>query len=92
MQSIATSGGFHSGGNGRFSCGLIVHGVADDRAGHAVAAAAPSAQLGADDGDHLDAFLAQQRVGVDVAVVGEDHAGGCADEIGAAVPLGALAL
>ena len=34
--------------------------VADDRAGHAVAAAATAAQLGADDRDHLDAGLAQQ--------------------------------
>ena len=35
-----------------------VHGVAGDRAGHAVAAAASPAELGADDRDHLDAGLA----------------------------------
>src|SRR6185503_17384989 len=34
--------------------------VADDRARHAVAAPAASAQFGPDDGDHLDAGLAQQ--------------------------------
>ena len=56
-----------------------------------MAAAAAAAELGADDGDDLDAFLAQQRVGVGVAVVGEDHAGRGADEVGAAVPLRALA-
>ena len=69
----------------------VVHGVADDRAGHAVAAAAAAAELGADDRDDLDALLAQQRVGVGVAVVGEHHARRGADEVGAAVPLGALA-
>src|SRR6185312_3624428 len=47
--------------------------VADQRTRHAVAAAAASAELGADDGDHLDACPAQQRVGVGVAVVGEHH-------------------
>jgi hypothetical protein len=37
--------------------GLEVDGVADQRAGHAVTAAAPAAELGADDGDDLDACL-----------------------------------
>jgi hypothetical protein len=61
----------------------LIRGVADDRAGHAMAAAAAAAELGADDGDDLDALLAQQRVGVGVAVVGEDHARRGADQVGA---------
>ena len=55
-------------------------------------AAATTAQFRADDGDHLDAFLAQQRVGVGVAVIGVDDAWRRADEVGAAVPLRPLAL
>src|SRR5689334_7460938 len=43
--------------------------VSGDGAGHAMAAAAPAAELGALDGDHLDTRAAQQRVGVDIAVV-----------------------
>src|SRR5262249_58598030 len=62
----------------------VVDRVTDNRAGHAVSAATSAAQLGAGDGDYLDARLSQQRVGVDVAVVGENDAGGDADEIGAA--------
>ena len=42
--------------------------IADDRTGHAVPAAATTAQFGADNGDHLDARPAQQRVGVRVGV------------------------
>src|SRR5882757_2380388 len=67
-----------------------VDGVPDQRARHAVAAAAAAAEFGADDGDHLDACPAQQRVGVGVAVVGEHHAGFDGDEVVAAVPLLAL--
>ncbi len=70
----------------------VVDRIPDDRAGHAVPAAAAAAEFRADDRDHLDAFLAQQRVGVRVAVVGVDHARRRADEVGAAVPLRALAL
>src|SRR5262245_2490475 len=70
---------------------LVVHRIADDWAGHAVPATPAATQLGADDRDDLDALLAQQRVGVRVAVVGEDHPRRCADEVGAAVPLRALA-
>src|SRR4051812_10614918 len=65
--------------------------VTDDRAGHAVAAATATAELGAHDGDDLDALLAQQRVGVGVAVIGEHHPGGRTDEVGPAVPLRAFA-
>ena len=61
--------------------------VADDRAGHAAPAAATTAQFGADDGDHLDARPAQQRVGVRVAVVGDHDEGFDGDEVVAAVPL-----
>src|SRR5262245_8976772 len=38
---------------------LVVHRVADDRAGHAVTAATSAAQLSADDGDDLNTLLAQ---------------------------------
>src|SRR5262245_58347896 len=36
----------------------VLRQIADDRPGHAVAATPATAQLGADDGDDLDAFLA----------------------------------
>src|SRR5690606_15388270 len=65
--------------------------VADDRTGHAVAAATAAAELGAGNRDDLDAGLPQQRIGVDVAIVGEDDAGRGAYQVGAAVPLGAFA-
>src|SRR5512139_2052547 len=68
-----------------------VDGIADDRASHAVPAATPATEFRADDGDDLDAFLAQQRVRVGVAVVGIHDARRGADEVGAAVPLGSLA-
>src|SRR3954468_13013350 len=71
--------------------GSVVDRVAGDRAGHAVAAAAAAAEFGADDGDDLDAGLAQQRVGVGVAVVGEHDPGFHGDQVVAAVPLAALA-
>ena len=54
---------------------LEVHGIADYRARHAVAAAAAPAEFGADDGDDLDSGLTQQGIGAGVAVVGEHHAG-----------------
>ena len=50
-------------------------------------AAAAASQLGADDRDHFDALLAQQRIGVGVAVVGDDDAGREGDVVVAAVPL-----
>lgn len=56
-----------------FDSVLVVHRIAIDRAGHAMTAAA-SPQLGADDDDDLNAFLAQQGVCVGLAVVGKDHA------------------
>src|SRR5215469_12934156 len=68
-----------------------VHRITNDRTGHAVAAATPSAELGADDRDHFDPGLAEQGVRVSIAVVSEDHARRSANEIGAAIPLGALA-
>src|SRR5262245_33314652 len=71
--------------------GSVVHRIAADRAGHAVPAATAAPELGADDRDDLDALLAQERVRVGVAIVREDHARRGADQVGAAVPLGALA-
>ena len=54
--------------------------------------ASPSpAQFRADKGDDLNARLAQQRVGVHVAVVGKHDPRRNGDQVGAAVPLGALA-
>ena len=86
FRRLASAGKHRSQANSRSgTCSTIR--VADDRAGHAVAAAAASAQFGPDDGDDLDAGLAQQRVGVGVAVVGEDDAGFDGDEVVAAVPL-----
>ena len=37
---------------------LVVHRIPDDRARHAMTAAATTAELRPDNGDHLDAFLA----------------------------------
>src|SRR5690606_8443510 len=70
---------------------LVVHGIANDRAGHAMAAATSAPKFRAGDGDDLNALFAQQRIGIGVAIIGKDHAGRGADEIGSAVPLGALA-
>jgi hypothetical protein len=61
--------------------------VPNQRAGHAVAAAAPAAELGANDRDDLHARLAQLGVGPGVAVVGEHHAGRQRHQVVAAVPL-----
>jgi hypothetical protein len=63
--------GFHRG----LSVRLVLHRIADYRAGHAVAAAAAPAEFGADDRDDLDPGLAQQGIGAGVAVVGEHRAG-----------------
>ena len=57
-----------------------------------MAAAAAAAEFGAAHGDDLDAGLAQQRVGVGVAVVGDDDAGLERDDVVAVVPLLALRL
>src|SRR5215472_5922164 len=66
---------------------LEIDRVADQRAGHAVPAAAAAAQFGTDDRDDLDPGLAQQRIGAGVAVISEDHTGSDRDEVVAAVPL-----
>src|SRR5262249_34104116 len=63
-----------------------------ERAGHAVGAAASTTELEALDRDHLDAGLAQLRVGVGVALVGHDHARLQGDQVVAVVPLLALGL
>ena len=70
----------------------VSEGVARQRAGHAMAAAATAAELGARDGDHFDARPAKQRVGVDVAVVADDDSGLDGDDVVAVVPLLALGL
>src|SRR5262249_7644210 len=70
---------------------LLVDRVPNDGAGHAMPAAAAAPELGARDRYDFDAFLAQQRIGVHVAVVGKAHTRRHADEIGAAIPLRALA-
>ena len=58
-----------------------------DRAGHAVAAATAAAELRAVDGEHLDALLAHQGVGVLVALVGDDDTRLEGDDVVAVVPL-----
>ena len=56
-----------------------------------MSAATSASKLRADDRDHLDARLAQQGIGIGIAVIGKDHARRGADQIGAAVPLRPLA-
>src|SRR5690606_10672852 len=70
----------------------VIDRVADDRAGHAVAAATAAPQFAGADGDDLDAGLAQQGIGVGVAVVADDHARLQADHVVAVIPLLALGL
>src|SRR5262249_60526459 len=67
-------------------------GLALDRAGHAVPAAAALPQLKALDRDHLDPGLAQRGVGTGVALVGDHHAGLERDHVVPVVPLLALGL
>src|SRR5690606_32998884 len=95
----AVGGGGGGGGGGGRGCGgggggggggSVVDGLAGDRAGHAVAAAAATAELGPADLDDLHAGLAQQLVGVGVPVVGEHDARLDRDGVEAAVPLLAL--
>ena len=71
---------------------LLSNGIADQRTGHAVAATAALAELGAVDGQDLDAVLAHERVGVLVALVGDDDAGLERHDVVAVVPLLALGL
>ena len=63
-----------------------------DRAGHAAGAAATATELEAGDRDHLDPLAAQPRVGVDVALVGDDDARRDGEDVVAVVPLLALGL
>ena len=71
---------------------LLSSGVTDDRAGHAVAAAAAAAELLPGDGEHLDAGLGELRVRRLVALVRDDDAGLERDDVVAVVPLVALRL
>src|SRR5215467_1310921 len=66
--------------------------VADDRTGHAMAAAAAAAELLAGDRVDLDSGLRQLLVRRLVALVGDDHAGRERDDVVAVVPLVALGL
>src|SRR5262245_45313187 len=71
---------------------MLLSGVTDDRAGHAVTAAAAPAELGARDRADLDAGLlhpADRRL---VALVGDDDAGAERDDVVAVVPLLPLGL
>src|SRR4051794_39742474 len=67
-------------------------GVADDRTGHAVAAAPPAAELLARDRKDLDAGLGEARVRRLVPLVADDDAGGHGNDVVAVVPLLALGL
>src|SRR5215217_8886659 len=64
-----------------------VDGVAQDRAGHAPAAAASAAELAGGNGDDLDARLAQQGVGERVPVVADNDTGLERHDVVAVVPL-----
>src|SRR6478672_5000437 len=66
--------------------------VADDRARHAMAAAAAAAELEPGDRVHLDSGLAELEVGRLVALVGDDDPGRQGDDVVAVVPLVALGL
>src|SRR5262245_3012186 len=79
------------GPRGQARAPLVVHRIPSDRTGHAVTTASTAAEFRADDGNHLDALLAQQGVGVGIAIVSEDDAGRRTDQIGATVPLCTLA-
>ncbi|EGE57167.1 hypothetical protein RHECNPAF_470050 [Rhizobium etli CNPAF512] len=73
-------------------CETSVSRVAPDGACHAMAATTAAAEFGAANGDDLDPRLAQKRIRVGVAVVGDDDAGLERDDIVAIVPLFALGL
>src|SRR6478735_11996057 len=64
--------------------------VAGDRAGHAPRPTTARAELGTGDRDHLDAGLLEAGVGLDVALVGDCHAGCDGERVVAVVPLLAL--
>ena len=66
---------------------LVFHGIADDWTGHAVTAPTAPAQFAGADGDDFHASLAQQGVGVSVAVIADHHARFQADHVVAIVPL-----
>src|SRR4051794_4007009 len=70
----------------------VLSGVADDGAGHAVAAAAAAAELLSGDRVHFDPGLGELLVGGLVALVGDDHARCERDDVVAVVPLVALRL
>ena len=61
--------------------------VAADRAAHAMPATAPAPKLRAINGNHLDPRFAEQRVGIDIAVIPDHHTRRDGDNIIAVVPL-----
>ena len=65
----------------------VVEAVPQDRAGHAVTAAAALPELEAGDLHHLDTRLSHLGDGVGVPLVGDDHAGLERDDVVAVVPL-----
>src|SRR5262249_59846110 len=66
--------------------------LSPDRAGHAVTAAAAAAEFAATDRDHLDPLLPEEGVGVDVAVIGDDHPRLDGHDVVAVIPLLPLGL
>src|SRR3954454_7456721 len=73
-------------------CSELLSGVARDRTGHAMAAAAAAAELLAGDRQHFDPRLRELRVRRLVALVGDDDARLERHDVVAVVPLGALGL
>src|SRR5947209_7630844 len=69
---------------------LEVNWIPDNRARHTMSTAATAAQLRAFNRDDLDTLLAQQCVGVDVSVVGDNDARLECNDVVAVVPLFAL--
>src|SRR5690349_422253 len=88
--STAASAGWLSGIAPSMAAALDC--VTCQRAGHAVAAAPPLAQLETGDGNDLDARVPHPRDGVGVALVGDDDAGLDGHGVVGVVPLLALGL
>src|SRR6185295_10884334 len=72
--------------------GVLEHRIARDGTRHAVTATAASAEFRSTYRNDLDASLAQQRIGVGVAVVRNHHTGRQGNDIIAVVPLLPLCL
>src|SRR5215469_8945960 len=79
-----------SGPRDQIAAPLEINSIPNQRTCHAVPTASAPSKFSAYDGDDFDACFTQQRVGIDIAVIGEDNARRCADEVGSTVPLRAL--